>query len=195
MQCPKCSSTDYIKSGIINKKQRYKCEKCSCQFTKSEKPGVPLYIKMQATLLFLSGLSMNKVAEILNVAPPTVMRWINYFKEKLGEDFPKAIKTENKELSHCAEPSNNNRASKELPKKNNKNKDNNRDNNNLVQASLTSDQFTKKLPSKENLEPLLKLSTVNNKYDNLSGCQVIRLDNISYMIITKLPDNNLKNSK
>jgi len=43
---------------------------------------------MHATFLFLSGVSMNGVAKILDVAPPTVMRWINFFKEKLGKDFP-----------------------------------------------------------------------------------------------------------
>lgn len=92
MHCPKCFNVDYIKSGLINKKQRYKCNKCKCQFTQSEKSGVPLYVKMQAATLFFCGLSMNKIAEIFDVAPPTVMRWIHYFKDKLGDDFPKNSK-------------------------------------------------------------------------------------------------------
>ena len=92
MHCPKCFSVDYIKSGSINKKQRYKCNKCQCQFTQSGKSGVPLYVKMQAITLFLCGFSMNKVAEIFDVSPPTVMRWVHYFKDKFGNDFPKDSK-------------------------------------------------------------------------------------------------------
>lgn len=30
---------------------------------------------------------MNSVARLFDVAPPTIMRWVNYFKQKLGEDF------------------------------------------------------------------------------------------------------------
>jgi transposase-like protein len=43
---------------------------------------------MHAVSLFLCGISMNSIAQIFDVAPPTVMRWVNYFKEKLKEEFP-----------------------------------------------------------------------------------------------------------
>jgi transposase-like protein len=33
IQCKKCSSTDYNKSGIVNGKQRYKCKKCGTHYT------------------------------------------------------------------------------------------------------------------------------------------------------------------
>lgn len=89
MCCPKCSSIKFIKSGKIKEKQRYKCLNCKCQFTENKQPGSQLHLKMHAVNLFISGVSMNSVAKILGVSPPTVMRWVHQFSELLGKDFPK----------------------------------------------------------------------------------------------------------
>ncbi|WP_051579577.1 IS1/IS1595 family N-terminal zinc-binding domain-containing protein [Neorickettsia helminthoeca] len=88
MHCPKCSSTKFIKSGTVNAKQRYKCLECKCQFTKSEKQGAQLRLKMHAVQLFLSGVSMNSVAKLFDLSPPTIMRWVNQLKELMKDDFP-----------------------------------------------------------------------------------------------------------
>ena len=31
--CPNCGSQDYVKSGIVAERQRYKCKKCNYYFT------------------------------------------------------------------------------------------------------------------------------------------------------------------
>ncbi|ABD45831.1 conserved hypothetical protein [Neorickettsia sennetsu str. Miyayama] len=89
MHCPKCNSVRFIKSGKAKEKQRYKCLNCGCQFSRNEKHGAPLRLKMHAVQLFLSGISMNSIAKIFSVSPPTVMRWVNQFSDSFGEDFPK----------------------------------------------------------------------------------------------------------
>ena len=48
MHCPKCHSKKYVKSGFTNKRQRYKCKECECNFTQSFKRGVSVEIKIQA---------------------------------------------------------------------------------------------------------------------------------------------------
>ncbi|AHX11405.1 helix-turn-helix domain protein [Neorickettsia helminthoeca str. Oregon] len=43
---------------------------------------------MHAVQLFLSGVSMNSVAKLFDLSPPTIMRWVNQLKELMKDDFP-----------------------------------------------------------------------------------------------------------
>ena len=42
---------------------------------------MPLRVKVTAVLLYLSGLSMNRTAQLLGVSTPSVMAWIERFAE------------------------------------------------------------------------------------------------------------------
>ena len=51
MQCPKCYSRKQVKSGFERGIQRYKCKKCECNFTRSDRGGVSVEIKIRALRL------------------------------------------------------------------------------------------------------------------------------------------------
>ena len=62
-------------------KQRYLCKACGLNFTDTPPRGMPLRLKVEAVLLYLSGLSMNRTAKLLGVSTPTVQAWIERFAE------------------------------------------------------------------------------------------------------------------
>jgi len=62
-------------------KQRYRCKACGLNFTDTPPRGMPLRIKVEAVLLYLSGLSMNRTAKLLGVSTPSVQAWIERFAE------------------------------------------------------------------------------------------------------------------
>lgn len=39
MKCPRCGSENTVKNGFAVNKQRYKCKRCGCQFTRSAPRG------------------------------------------------------------------------------------------------------------------------------------------------------------
>ena len=75
MKCPKCGEKQLVKYGKARGKQRWKCKKCGCQFTKERPHGYALEEKLFAMTLLVSGLSMHAVAGVLGVSAQTVMRW------------------------------------------------------------------------------------------------------------------------
>jgi transposase len=55
--------------------------RCGLNFTDTPPRGLPLRLKVEAVLLYLSGLSMNRTAKLLGVSTPTVQAWIERFAE------------------------------------------------------------------------------------------------------------------
>jgi transposase len=76
MNCPKCQSEKSVKSGIVHKKQRYKCKDCGCHFTQPHPRGRPEKDKLLAVFLHLNGMSMNAIGKMMKVSAQSVMRWI-----------------------------------------------------------------------------------------------------------------------
>ena len=73
-QCPKCEHQPIIKSGFVKGKQRYKCQSCNYQFTQPmTERGKPLWIKLDAVLLYLGVISMNAIANDLNVSTQGIL--------------------------------------------------------------------------------------------------------------------------
>jgi transposase len=62
-------------------KQRYRCKACGLNFTDTPPRGMPLRVKVEAVLLYLSGVSMNRTAKLLGVSTPTVQAWIERFAQ------------------------------------------------------------------------------------------------------------------
>src|SRR5690349_4636310 len=60
-------------------KQRYLCKACGLNFTDTPPRGKPLALKAAAVLLDVSGLSMNRTAQLLGVSTPTVQAWLELF--------------------------------------------------------------------------------------------------------------------
>ena len=86
MKCRKCNSEATVKNGFMAGAQRYKCKKCSFQFTKEIPHGKPMKDKILALILYLSGLSMNMTAKIVGVSTQTIMRWIRLFYHKFSDN-------------------------------------------------------------------------------------------------------------
>jgi hypothetical protein len=66
-------------------KQRYRCKACGLNLTDTPPRGMPLRVKVEAVLLYLSGLSMNRTAKLLGVSTPSVQAWIERFAEAYAQ--------------------------------------------------------------------------------------------------------------
>ena len=82
MYCRKCGSEAFVKNGFMAGAQRYKCKKCGFQFTRETPHGRPMKDKILALVLYLSGLSMNAIGNIIGVSTQSIMRWIRMFYDK-----------------------------------------------------------------------------------------------------------------
>ena len=81
LRCKGCGSEEQVKNGFMRGKQRYRCKACGLNFTDTPPRGMPLRVKVEAVLLYLSGVSMNRTAKLLGVSTPTVQAWIERFAE------------------------------------------------------------------------------------------------------------------
>ena len=79
LRCKGCGSEEQVKNGFMRGKQRYRCKGCGLNFTDTPPRGMPLRMKVEAVLLYLSGLSMNRTAKLPGVSTPSVMNWIEQF--------------------------------------------------------------------------------------------------------------------
>ena len=81
LRCKGCGGEEHVKNGFMRGKQRYRCKACGLNFTDTPPRGMPLRIKVEAVLLYLSGPSMNRTAKLLGVSTPSVQAWIERFAE------------------------------------------------------------------------------------------------------------------
>ncbi|WP_175445422.1 IS1/IS1595 family N-terminal zinc-binding domain-containing protein [Ulvibacter litoralis] len=81
--CPNCSSDHYVKSGIINNRQRYKCKKCGYNFTVN-KLGKKIddYYVNKALQLYLEGLTYREIERILGISHVSIMNWVKKYNIK-----------------------------------------------------------------------------------------------------------------
>jgi transposase-like protein len=77
--CKRCGSDEHVKNGLTRGKQRYLCKGCGLNFTDTPPRGKPLALKVAAVLLYVSGLSMNRTAQLLGVSTPTIQVWLEQF--------------------------------------------------------------------------------------------------------------------
>ena len=78
--CPNCSSDQIVKSGIVNKRQRFKCKQCNYFFTVN-KLGKKIddYFVNKALQLYLEGLSYREIERILGVSHVSIMNWVKRY--------------------------------------------------------------------------------------------------------------------
>jgi len=81
-KCVRCNSENIVKSGIVNEKQRYKCQKCNYHFTVVSK-GFPEKVKRIAIHLWLEGMSIRRIGRIMNVSDVAIGKWLNPVKDEL----------------------------------------------------------------------------------------------------------------
>ena len=97
LKCPKCGSEKRVKSGFNNKKQRYLCKNCECNYTVGQR-GYPEHIKRKAIQLYLEGNGFRRIERILKVSHVSVINWVKNAGAKLDEIPKKYGKVEVLEL-------------------------------------------------------------------------------------------------
>ncbi len=81
--CPNCGSDQYIKSGIINKRQRYKCKKCNYTFSVNKiGKRIDDYYVNKSLQLYLEGLTYREIERILGVSHVSIMNWVKKYNIK-----------------------------------------------------------------------------------------------------------------
>lgn len=84
--CPRCSSLDVVKSGIINERQRFRCKKCSYYFTVNKLgKGIDSYYVTKALQLYIEGISYREIERILGISHVSIMNWVKKYKIKAPE--------------------------------------------------------------------------------------------------------------
>ena len=83
--CKRCGSEEHVKNGLMRTKQRSLCKACGLNFTNTPTRGKPLALKAAAVLLYISGLSMNRTAQLLGVSTPTIQAWLEQFAQAYAQ--------------------------------------------------------------------------------------------------------------
>src|SRR3982751_1268694 len=84
-------------------KQRYLCKDCGLNFPNTPPRGKPLALKAAAVLPYVSGLSMNRTAQLLGVSTPTIQAWLEQFAAAYAqkpEPEGRAVVIELDEMGH-----------------------------------------------------------------------------------------------
>ncbi|MDD3721937.1 MAG: helix-turn-helix domain-containing protein [Lutibacter sp.] len=86
--CPNCNSEEYVKSGVIKDRQRYKCKKCGYYFTVN-KVGkqIDSYYVNKALQLYLEGLSYREIERILGISHVSIINWVKKYNVKRPYSF------------------------------------------------------------------------------------------------------------
>lgn len=79
--CPKCQSDEYVKSGVVKERQRFRCKACGYFFTvlKQGKSIDPYYV-VKALQLYIEGVTLREIERILGVSHVSVMNWVRQYK-------------------------------------------------------------------------------------------------------------------
>jgi insertion element IS1 protein InsB len=80
--CPHCQSDRLVNNGSAAGKPKKLCKQCGYQFTRTTPRGKPLAMKVHAVLLYLSGLSMHRIAFLLRVSAQSVLNWLRTFAQE-----------------------------------------------------------------------------------------------------------------
>ena len=103
LRCKRCGSEEHVKNGLMRGQQRYRCKACGLNFTNTPARGKPLALKAAAVLLYVSGLSMNRTAQLLGVSTPTIQAWLEQFAQAYAqkpEPEGRAVVIELDEMGH-----------------------------------------------------------------------------------------------
>ena len=90
MECPKCKSRNYVKDGIVKKRQRYLCKECKYRYT-VEQRGIPNATKTLAIQMYLEGLGFRSIERILKVSNVSVLNWVKALGKQV-EEYRKPVK-------------------------------------------------------------------------------------------------------
>jgi len=81
--CPNCGSENFVKSGVVGQRQRYKCKSCNYNFTVNKLgKRIDDYYVNKALQLYLEGLTYREIERILGVSHVSIMNWVKKYNVK-----------------------------------------------------------------------------------------------------------------
>jgi transposase-like protein len=92
MNCPKCVSTEAVKSGTARDRQRYQCKACGCHYTQSPSARLPLETRIKVIKLYLEGVGFRCIERLTGVHHTTVIKWVAEI-ERLRPELKEQIRT------------------------------------------------------------------------------------------------------
>ena len=103
--CPRCGSDQTFGNGSVRGIAKRRCKACHYQFTRPDRVGKSLAIKLMAVSLYLHGISMTAIARLTGVSTPAVLKWIRtHAKENCPKPAPgEAVIVELDEMWHFLE--------------------------------------------------------------------------------------------
>ncbi len=103
--CPRCGSDKTFGNGSVRGVSKRCCKACHYQFTRPDKVGKSLALKLMAVSLYLHGISMTAIARLMDVSTPAVLKWIRtHAKEHCPKPAPgEAVIVELDEMWHFLE--------------------------------------------------------------------------------------------
>lgn len=86
LSCPRCASTDKVKSGMKDGRQRYQCKPCRYLFTVAHKSDTATPDQRRLALtLYLEGLGFRSIGRVLGFSHVAVYQWIKGFGEEVAQ--------------------------------------------------------------------------------------------------------------
>jgi transposase-like protein len=86
LNCPRCSSVDRVKSGVLKGRQRYKCKACQYFYTVHHKSDTATPEKRRMALtLYLEGLGFRSIGRILGFSHVAIYQWIKALGEVVAQ--------------------------------------------------------------------------------------------------------------
>ena len=84
------SSEQTVKNDSVRGRPKRKCKSCDYGFTPNRMKGVDVKVKLKALVLYLSGVSIRRIAVLSRVLYPSVIGWIKKFGFHFGgrPEFP-----------------------------------------------------------------------------------------------------------
>src|SRR4051812_40484499 len=78
LRCKHCGSGSFVRNGMANGHQRYRCKACGRSFTATPARGKPPAMKALAVLLYaLGNVSQGMIAKLLGVSHVAVYEWVH----------------------------------------------------------------------------------------------------------------------
>jgi len=82
-KCPRCNSQNAVKSGIVGKRQRFKCKNCQYNYTVSKLgKAIDNYYVVKALQLYIEGVSYREIERLLGISHVSVMNWVKKYRIK-----------------------------------------------------------------------------------------------------------------
>ena len=77
----------------MNKKQRYKCKQCGCNYTQATLYRIPLSKRIEAIKLYLEGVGFRGIERLTGISHNTVIKWVKQLATEIERLRPEIENT------------------------------------------------------------------------------------------------------